>query len=107
MRRKALEKNKQKTNAVFADAKDIASDTDEIKISSDELDSIDNLFGFNETSKDKKAKSIKKRKKSNITHYATIGMSKKEYKALVKKAKERDSTLSDFILHVLDESKVF
>jgi len=107
MRRKVLEKGKQKEKSSFTDAKDIAADSDEIKISNDELDSIDNLFGTNEVEKKRKNSSIKKRKKSNITHYATIGMTKKEYKTLLKKAKEKDSSLSNFILHILDETDVF
>jgi len=107
MRRKTLEKGKQKDKSSFIDAKDIAADSDDIKISDGELDSIDNLFGFNRSEKNKKDSSIKKRKKANITHYATIGMTKKEYKTIVKKAKEKDSSLSNFILHILDEAEVF
>jgi len=103
-----LEKGKKQTDkSSFIDAKDIADDTEEIKISDGELDSIDNLFGFNKSEKNKKDGSIKKRKKANITHYTTIGMTKKEYKTIVKKAKENDSSLSNFILHILDEADVF
>jgi len=107
MRRRALEKSSQKDKSSFVDAKDIASDSDEIKISSNELDSIDNLFANNIVTKNKKNRAAKKRKKSNITHYATIGMTKKEYKVLVKKAKRNDISLSNFILNILDEAEVF
>jgi len=107
MRRRGLEKNSQKDKSSFVDAKDIASDSDEIKISNNELDSIDNLFGDNMVTKNKKNRPLKKRKKSNITHYATIGMTKKEYKVLVKKAKKSDMSLSSFILNILDEAEVF
>jgi len=107
MRRRALEKNSQKSKSSFVDAKDIATDSDEIKISNNELDSIDNLFGNDIVTKKKKNVTVKKRKKSNITHYATIGMTKKEYKGLVKKAKRSDTSLSNFILNILDEAEVF
>jgi len=102
-----LQINKQKTKSSFADAKDVTSDADEIKISRNELDSIDNLFSSAKPIKEKKTKSIKKRKKSKVTHYATLGMTKKEYKNLSKKAKEKKVTLSDFILDILYKTGQF
>jgi len=99
MRRRNLSAKERDT---FTDAAQFGADSDEIRISNNELDSIDNLFALSEdrSSEPKKRKSKKKR---SISHYVTIGLSKKEYKRLQKMAQQSEVTISEYILGVLEE----